>query len=58
MTTKITVEVPDTADYKVAITTEQAPLRGRFITYVDPGHSHWFHLHDTLRVVGIEEIPL
>jgi hypothetical protein len=57
MTTKITVEVPASADYTVVISTEQPPLRGRSITYVGPGESHWFHIHGGMRVVEIVEIP-
>lgn len=58
MTTKVTVEVPDTADYQVAVSIETTPLRGRSITYVQPGQSHWFHVYHGMKVVGIEEIPL
>lgn len=58
MTTKITIEVPDTADYQVAVATETAPLRGRALTYIQPGNTHWFHLHSGTRVVEIAELPL
>jgi hypothetical protein len=57
MTTKITVEVPATAEYQVAISTETVPLRGRTLIFVQPGESHWFHIHDGMRVVEIAEVP-
>lgn len=58
MTTKITIDVPASADYRVAVTTETVPLRGRPIRFVEPGESYWFHIHDGTRVVGIEEVDL
>lgn len=56
MTTKVTIEVPEHADYDVAVSTNSPPLRGNNIHYVKPGETHVMHIHSGLRIVGIEEL--
>lgn len=58
MTTKVIVEVPESADYCVAVKTNTPPTRGNHISYVGPGKNWETYLHSGLRIVGIEEVPL
>lgn len=58
MTTKVTVEVPEGVNYSVAIKTNTPSLRAHNITYLAAGQRTEIYIHDGLRIVGIEEVPL
>lgn len=58
MTTKVTVEVPDHANYRVAIATNTPPLRGNAVTYLTAGERTEIYIHSSLRIVSIQELPL
>lgn len=57
MTTKVTVEVPEDVDYIVAVKTGHPGTRGHKIDYLKPGEKRDWHIHNALRIVGIEELP-
>lgn len=58
MTTKITIEVPEHAEYRVAIETNIVPTRGNSIQYLVAGERTEVYIHDGLRIVGISEVPV
>jgi hypothetical protein len=54
MTTKITIDVPESADYVVEFTTDSP----RAVTLLLPGRKYELYLHTGLSVAGIREVPL
>lgn len=58
MTTKVMIEVPEHADYRVAVSINAPPTRGNTIHYFEPGEEQTIYVHSGLRIVGIEEVPL
>jgi hypothetical protein len=57
MTTKVTIEVPDHARYRVLVKTAQVsrpvPVHESIL---EPGQRSEVYIHDGLRIVGIEEV--
>lgn len=56
MTTRVTIEVPETANYRVEVSTaSQSTL---YTQYIDAGTRHDVYLHDDLWVSGIREVAV
>lgn len=65
MTTRVTVSVPDTADYKVEIYFQKrgATIGGYSwdfdsLATLQPGATGEWHIHSDQRIATIEEVPL
>lgn len=57
MTTKVTVEVPDHATYRVEVQTS-APSGSFNTTFLDAGQRTEIYIHDGLTINSIKEVPV
>ena len=57
MTTKVTIEVPEHADYVVATTTVSSGVSAS-VGVLKAGERTEIYLHNSLKIVSIEEIPV
>lgn len=57
MTTKVTIEVPEHADYRVAIVTSVHKDAPDTVSHLNAGERTEVYIHDGLRIVGIIEVP-
>lgn len=58
MTTKVTIEVPEHANYRVAIVTSVHRDAPDTVSHLNAGERTELYIHDGLRVVGISEVPV
>jgi hypothetical protein len=58
MTTKVTIEVPESADYVVQVITLSDPdvLPSPQTMYVMPGERRDVYIHGSMQIAGIQEI--